>query len=56
MAKILEETLKIKLSKLIKNTESTTSLINEEFSTNLEAIVQELVGDSIIVEVEKDKK
>lgn len=56
MAKILEETIKIKLSKLIKNSESSMSLTTDELVTNLESIVQELVDETIIVEVEKDKK
>ena len=51
MAKIQEEIIVIKLSKLVK--EVNDSLTTEDFVQNVEAIVQELVGDSIIVEVEK---
>jgi hypothetical protein len=51
MAKIQEEIVVIKLSKLVKEVGS--SLTTEDFVQNVEAIVQELVGDSVIVEVEK---
>lgn len=55
MAKIHEETVVIRLSKLIKNSdEEISSLTSEDFSSNLEAIVQELVGDTVVVEVEKE--
>ena len=54
MAKIQEEIILVKLSKLIKEvTEDSTPLTNDEFSTNLEAIVQELVDETVIVEIEK---
>lgn len=54
MAKIQEEIIVLKLSKLIKNTtEDVAQLANEEFVSNLETIVGELVGNDIIVEVEK---
>ncbi len=56
MAKIQEEIIIIKLSKLVKNSEEVEdSLINDDFSANLETIVQELVGDTVIVEIEKEK-
>lgn len=55
MAKIQEEFYVIKLSKLIKNnTEEAEQLTNEEFASTIEAVVQELVGDTIIVEIEKN--
>jgi hypothetical protein len=54
MAKIQEETVVIKLSKLIKSSEEQKSLTNEDFPANLEAIVQELVGDSVVIEIEKE--
>lgn len=51
MAKIQEEIIVIKLSKLVKEVDA--SLTTDDFIQNIEAIVQELVGESIIVEVEK---
>jgi hypothetical protein len=55
MAKIQEELVVIRLSKLIKSTgEDTGPLTNKDFSANLEAIVQELVGETVVVEIEKE--
>lgn len=55
MAKIQEEFYVIKLSKLIKNnTDDVSQLTNEEFASTIEAVVQELVGETIIVEIEKN--
>lgn len=53
MAKIQEEVIVIKLSKLIKDgSGSTESLISAETIEALEQVVQELVGQTVIVEVE----
>ena len=55
MAKIQEEVVVIRLSKLIKSTEDDVSpLTNKDFSANLEAILQELVGEAVVVEIEKE--
>jgi hypothetical protein len=55
MAKIKEELVVIRLSKLVKTTdEDVVPLTNEDFSVNLEAIVQELVGETVVVEIEKE--
>jgi hypothetical protein len=51
MAVIQEEIIVIKLSKLVKEVGS--PLTTEDFTQNIEAIVQELVSESVIVEVEK---
>lgn len=54
MAKIREEVVVIKLSKLVKNSgDDSISLAGDEIVIALEQVVQELVGDGIIVEVEK---
>jgi hypothetical protein len=53
MAKIQEEIVVIRLSKLIKDTETQATLTDKDFAPSLEAIVQELLDSSIIVEVEK---
>jgi len=53
MAKIQEEIIIIKLSKLQKTSVANSErLIGNDFATNLEDIVQELVGDGVVVEVE----
>lgn len=57
MAKIQTEIIVVKLSKLIKDTtEDTSSLTNNDFNANLEAIVQELVGENVLVEIEEGGK
>lgn len=54
MAKIYEELIVIKLSKLHKESQSVDTLAGEEIVANLEAIVQQLVGDDVVVEVIKE--
>ena len=53
MAKIHEEVLVVKLAKLVKNTEEQSLIANDEIITAIEQVAQELVGENIIVEVEK---
>jgi hypothetical protein len=57
MAQIYEEVIIIKVSKLVKTGTTSSldlcSIANEEVITALEQVVQELVGDTVIVEVEK---
>jgi len=53
MAQIHEEVIVIKLSKLVKTGSDAGSLAGEEIISALEQVVQELVGDRVIVEVEK---
>lgn len=55
MAKIHEEIIVIKLSKLVKNDQTAGSLVGEETVAALEAVVQELVGADIIVEVDSSQ-
>ena len=52
MAKIHEEAIVIKLSKLIKNSDDNPVLINEETLAALEQVAQELVGGEVVIEVE----
>lgn len=56
MAKIHEEIIVIKLSKLLKDSDNITrgTLSNNDVATSLEAVVQELVGSDVIVEVATD--
>ncbi len=51
MAHIIEETIIIKVSKLVKAGSDT--LVPSETLDALEQVAQELLGDSVIVEVEK---
>lgn len=52
MAKIHEEVLVIKLSKLVRNEETTDSVATDEVIAALEQVAQELVGSAVVVEVE----
>ena len=55
MAKIQEELIVIKLSKLHKDNQTQTSnLAGSDVVQGLEAVVQELVGSDVIVEVIQD--
>lgn len=55
MAKIQEELIVIKLSKLFKDNDTgVAALADAEISASLEAVVQQLVGDDVIVEVIKE--
>ena len=53
MAKIIEEIVVIKLSKLVKDTESGTEIVSDDTVTALQSVVEELTGAGIIVEVER---
>lgn len=52
MAQVIEDTIIIKVSKLVK-AGTGESLVPEETLLALEQVAQELLGDSVIVEVEK---
>lgn len=57
MAKIQEELIVIKLSKLHKDSQTQTSnLAGDDIVAGLEAVVQELVGTDVIVEVIQDNE
>lgn len=53
MAKIVEEVIIIKVSKLVKDSADGSSIVSDETIAGLEAVAQELVGDGAVVEVEK---
>lgn len=52
MAHVIENIVVIKVSKLVKNG-ADENLISDEVQQSLEAVAQELLGDSVIVEVER---
>ena len=52
MTQIHEEVIVIKLSKLVKSGTEAGVLASVDVVAALEQVVQELVGDSVIVEVE----
>jgi hypothetical protein len=54
MARIQEELYVVKLSKLIRSSdEDIEKITDNDFVSNLQAILQEMTDTSIIVEVEK---
>lgn len=54
MAKIVEDVLIIKFSKIVKDSEAETSgIAGSDVQQALEQVAQELVGDSVVVEVER---
>lgn len=55
MPYIQEETVTVKLYKLHKGQpEDLPQLTNNDFVTNLEAIVQELAGENVVIEINKE--
>jgi hypothetical protein len=53
MAKIHEEIIIIKLSKLVKETDSASPVATADLIASLGAVAEELAGAGVIVEVEK---
>ena len=53
MAKIVEDVIVIKFSKIVKDSEEGTSVAGPDIETALEQVAQELVGDAVVVEVVK---
>ena len=52
MAKLQEEVLVIKVSKLLKDTDVEQEILNPETVASLEAVVQELAGANTLVEIQ----
>ena len=51
MAKIHEEIIVVKISKLVKDNDDATDIVGNDVVAGLEAVVQEMVGDVAVVEV-----
>lgn len=56
MAKLNTSSIIITVSKLVKNSEPTDLLLTDEVVAQLEAIVSELVGDGVVVEIEENRE
>ena len=52
MAKLQEEVLVIKVSKLLKDNDVEATILNAETVASLEAVVQELAGANTLVEIQ----
>jgi hypothetical protein len=53
MAKIVEDVIIIKFSKIVKDSEEGSSVATSDVQAALEQVAQELVGDAVVVEVVK---
>jgi len=53
MAKINSTNLVISLSKLVKDSDPSEPVLNDEIQAQLEAIITELAGDGVIVEIQE---
>jgi len=54
MAKIQQDVIVLKVSKIVKDKESDDFLIaDSEFLKSLEQVAQELLGESVVVEIER---
>lgn len=53
MAQIQTDTVVLTFNRLVKNGETSASIMNDEIIAALEQVAQELVGDSVVVEVEQ---
>lgn len=54
MAKIVEEVIVVKFSKIVKDSDDDSAeILNSEIEQAIEQVAQELAGEAIVVEVEK---
>ena len=53
MAKIVEDIVIIKFSRIVKDSDSGVEIVTNDIQSALEQVAQELVGDAVVVEVEK---
>lgn len=52
MAKLHEEVLVIKVSKLLKDSDTDSIILTADTVTSLEAVIQELAGANTLVEIQ----
>ena len=53
MAKIHEEVVVIKLSKLIKNSDEVSEIATDDIVAALQSVAEELAGPGVVVEADK---
>jgi hypothetical protein len=53
MAKIHEEIVVIKLSKLVKDSDAGTEIASEDIISALQSVAEELAGTGVVVEAER---
>jgi hypothetical protein len=54
MARMISETIKITVSKLVKDTDPTSSILSEDTKMALEEVTKELTGNEALVEVDTE--
>jgi hypothetical protein len=54
MAKIIEELVIVKLSKLVRDDSDDQNLLDDKTINNIEQVVQEIVGDGVVIEIVKE--
>ena len=54
MAKLHEELIIVKVSKLLKDNEQPAPIMNTDTVASLEAVIQELAGQNVLVEIAKE--
>lgn len=52
MAKLQEEVLVVKVSKLLKDSDAESAILTTDIVASLEAVVQELAGANTLVEIQ----
>lgn len=53
MAKISEEKITIRISRIVKDTDKSEVLSSNDIITTIESVVQELAGKDVVVEVSR---
>lgn len=51
MAKLHEEIIVVKVSKLLKDSDTSPVILDNDTMTNIEAVIQELAGAGTLVEI-----
>ena len=55
MAKIQEEIIVVKVSRLLRDSDAAdTAILNDQAVENLEVVIQELAGDNVLVEIVRE--
>ena len=54
MAKIIEELVIVKLSKMVRDDSDDQNLLDNKTINNIEQVVQEIVGDGVVIEIVKE--
>lgn len=54
MAHLITQTIVIQVNKMVRDTDKTTEILSSEIITQLEAVVEELSGEGVLVEITVD--